>query len=54
MEFLKDVESWQLALVAKPFVMLVLTLLVLYPARVLTQRHMPEGRLKRLLLRRVN
>lgn len=38
----------------RPFVLLVLALLVLTPAKRAVQRWMPEGRFKRLLLRRVN
>jgi hypothetical protein len=45
--------SLALAIVIKPFVLFVLAVCVLYPARVLTQKYMREGRLKRLLLRRV-
>jgi len=47
-------EPWQIAVLVKPFVMLVLAALVLYPCRKLTERYFPEGRIKRLLLRRIN
>lgn len=42
-----------LSIFLRPFVLIVLFLCVLYPARLLVQRRMPDGRLKRLLLRRV-
>lgn len=44
--------EWAILLKA-PF-MFLLAALVLYPARKAVQKWMPEGRLKRLLLRRVN
>lgn len=52
--FLNQFESWQIAIFLKPFVMFVLTVLVLYPARVMATRYIPEGRMKRLLLRRIS
>lgn len=53
-EFLNQFEPWQIAIVAKPFVLLVLAVTVLYPARIACERRMKDGRLKRLLLRRIN
>lgn len=47
-------ETWQIAVLVKPLVMFVLAALVLYPARKAVERYFPEGRMKRLLLRRVN
>ena len=38
----------------KPAMLLVLAVCVLYPARMAVQRHMKDGKLKRLLLTRVN
>lgn len=38
----------------RPFMLLVLALIVLTPARKAVERWMPNGRAKRLLLRRVN
>lgn len=52
--FLNQFESWQIAIFLKPFVMFVLTVLVLYPARVMATRYIPEGKVKRLLLRRIS
>lgn len=46
-------EPWAIALLIKPFALLVLFVLVLYPARWAVQRYLPDGKLKRLLLRRV-
>ena len=46
-------EPWQIAIVLKPFALLVLAVVVLIPARLAAQRFIPEGRIKRLLLRRV-
>ena len=52
--FLSQFEPWQIAIVAKPFVLLVLAVTVLYPARLACERGMKDGKLKRLLLRRIN
>jgi uncharacterized protein YneF (UPF0154 family) len=46
-------EPWAIALFVKPLALLVLFVLVLYPARRAVQRYMKDGPLKRLLLRRV-
>lgn len=43
-----------IAIVVLPFVMFVLTLCVLNPAKRLISRYMPDGKLKRALLFRVN
>lgn len=43
-------EPWLIALIVKPFALLAVTVLVLYPATLLARRYIPEGRLKRLLL----
>lgn len=47
-------EPSQIALVIKPLAFFLLTALVLYPARRAAMKWLPEGRLKRLLLRRIN
>lgn len=47
------VMSWLLAVVLKPLGSLVLFGLICLPARLAVQRWMPEGRTKRLLLKRV-
>jgi hypothetical protein len=38
----------------KPLLLLVLAVTVLYPARIAVQRKMKDGKLKRLLLRRID
>lgn len=47
-------DNWTLAILIKPFAMFFLTLFVLYPARYAVNRWMPDGKLKRLFLYRVN
>lgn len=47
-------SNWMIALLLKPLVLLVLFVGVLLPIRVAFQRWMPDGRIKRLLLRRIN
>ena len=47
-------EGYQWALVLKPLAALVFFGLVLLPIRLAVMRWMPEGKLKRLLLRRVD
>lgn len=49
-----QLENWQWAILIKPFVAFVFIGLIAYPIRVLVQRKMPEGRLKRLLLLRLS
>jgi hypothetical protein len=46
--------STALAILLKPFVVLVFFAVVLIPARLAVQRWWPEGRIKRLLLTRVD
>jgi hypothetical protein len=46
-------EPWAIAVLVKPLVLLVLFVVVLYPARWAVQRYLKDGRLKRLLLTRV-
>jgi len=53
-EWFMQTPSHVLAAFAYPFVMGVLTLVVLYPARVATRKYMREGRLKRILLFQTN
>ena len=43
-----------LAAFLRPFVLLVLGVLILAPARIAVERYMKDGKLKRLLLTRVN
>lgn len=43
-------DAWAWALLLKPFAFLVLAGLVLIPARLLLQRKMKDGKLKRFLL----
>lgn len=47
-------EPWQIAIVIKPLAFFLLAAVILYPARRAVMRWMPDGKLKRLLLRRVN
>lgn len=47
-------EPSQWALVLKPLVFFIFAGLVLYPIRLAFIKWFPEGKLKRLLLRRVN
>lgn len=53
-DFLRQWETWQIAIVLKPFVLFVLAVTILYPARLACERRMKDGPLKRLLLRRIN
>jgi hypothetical protein len=46
--------EWLLALLIKPFVALVVFGLICLPARFALQRHMPDGKLKRFLLRPIS
>jgi hypothetical protein len=46
-------ETW-LAIVLRPFVALLVVGLALLPARLVLQKKLPEGRLKRLLLFRIS
>jgi hypothetical protein len=47
-----DIGAW--AMFFRPFMLLILAVAILYPARMLLQRYMKDGWLKRLLLRRIN
>lgn len=47
-------KTWQIAILVKPFATFVLAACVLYPCRKAVERYMRDGKLKRLLLRRVN
>jgi hypothetical protein len=46
--------EWLIALLVKPLILFCLAAFVLYPARIAFKRWFPEGRIKRLLLLRVN
>lgn len=45
--------TWLLTFFLRPIILIVLFVAILYPARLATIRYMREGKLKRLLLRRV-
>ena len=47
-------EPWMLALILKPFALLFLFAFICMPGRLLVQRFMKDGRLKRLLLKRIS
>jgi hypothetical protein len=47
-------DGWQIALILQPFAALVFFGLVLLPIRLAFQKWFPEGRVKKLLLRRVD
>jgi hypothetical protein len=47
-------NTFVIAILIKPFAMLALCALVLVPARMAVQRKMKDGKLKRLLLRRIS
>lgn len=42
-----------LAMAIKPFVVFILLVCICLPARIAVQRFMPDGKIKRLLLRKV-
>jgi len=46
--------KFALAMLVRPLLLLILAAVVLIPARLAVQRHMKDGRLKRLLLRRIS
>jgi hypothetical protein len=46
--------EWLLFLILKPILFLILFVGIVLPLRLLFQRYFPDGRLKRLLLRRIN
>ena len=45
--------SWALAVLLRPLILVLLAVMILTPARLAVQRFLPDGKLKRLLLRRV-
>lgn len=47
-----EIGMW--AAFLRPFLLLALMIAIVYPLRWLFERYMPEGRIKRFLLRRVN
>jgi signal transduction histidine kinase len=47
------VPNFAIAILIKPFVLLILSVCVLIPARMAVERRMKDGKLKRLLLRRI-
>lgn len=47
-------ESWQLAILLKPFVVLVFFGCIVIPIEMLLSRHMKDGKLKRILFTRIN
>ena len=47
-------EPWMLALILKPFALLLLFGVICLPGRLFVQRFMKDGRLKRLLLKRIS
>jgi len=47
-------EPWMLALILKPFALLFLFGFICLPGRLFVQRFMKDGRLKRLLLKRIS
>lgn len=54
MDTLTPAQAMALSNIVRPFLLLILAVVVLYPARVACQRYMRDGWLKRLLLRRIN
>lgn len=46
-------EPWQIAILIKPFVLLVFFGLIVLPIKLLFQRFLPDGRIKRLLFKRI-
>lgn len=46
-------SNFMLTMLIKPFALLVLNATVLIPARLAVQRKMKDGKMKRLLLRRI-
>jgi hypothetical protein len=47
-------DGWVIAAFLKPFALLVLAVVVLIPARMAVAKWLPDGKLKRLLLRRIS
>lgn len=46
-------SNFAIAMLVRPFMLLILSVVILIPARMAVERHMKDGKLKRLLLRRV-
>lgn len=46
-------EPWTISVILRPFGALILFGLIALPLRLLFQKYAPEGKLKRLLLRRI-
>jgi hypothetical protein len=46
-------EPWQIAILIKPFVALAFFGLIVLPIKMLFERVLPEGRIKRLLFKRI-
>lgn len=49
-----SLDPWVIALLLKPFGALILFGCIALPGRLLVQRYMKDGKLKRLLLRPIN
>lgn len=47
-------DSTLLAVFLRPFVLLVVTVVILYPIRLVLLKYLPEGKLKRFLLLRID
>lgn len=47
-------EPWVIALLVKPFLLLILFGCIALPGRIAVQRYMREGKIKRLLLYRIH
>lgn len=50
---MSDMERWMLALILKPFVALLVFGGIVLPIKLLFQRHMKDGPVKRFLFRRI-
>jgi hypothetical protein len=46
-------SNFAIAMLVRPFMLLILSVLILIPVRLAVQRRMKDGKLKRLLLRRI-
>ena len=47
-------EAWQLAILIKPFILLLLFGFIVLPIKMLFQRLLPEGKIKRILFKRIS